>query len=215
MSIEKDIERVGTSDDTMPTKPRPSRIANPTPAGILSFAGTTFILSLFNVNTRGIHTPNVVLGMAIFVGGLLQFMAGMWEFPRGNVFGATAFSSYGCFWMSYATIFIPGSGVIAAYSDPQELNNAVGIYLIAWMMLTLIFLMIILRRNISFVVLFTILALTFALLAAGSFTAKASITKAGGIVGIITALVAYYIGAGELLDAEARPIIRLPRGALE
>jgi succinate-acetate transporter protein len=44
---------------------------------------------MFNVNTRGIQTPNVVVGMAIFAGGLLQFIAGMWEFLRGNVFGAT------------------------------------------------------------------------------------------------------------------------------
>ena len=44
---------------------------------------------MFNVNARGIQTPNVVIGMAIFAGGLLQFIAGMWEFPRGNVFGAT------------------------------------------------------------------------------------------------------------------------------
>lgn len=27
--------------------------------------------------------------MAIFTGGLVQLLAGMWEFPRGNVFGAT------------------------------------------------------------------------------------------------------------------------------
>jgi len=76
-----------------------SMIANPGPAGLFSFAATTFLLSLFNVSTRGIHTPNVVVGMAIFTGGLLQFIAGMWEFPRGNVFGATAFLlmvAFGC-----------------------------------------------------------------------------------------------------------------------
>ena len=44
---------------------------------------------MFNVNARAIQTPNVIVSMAIFVGGLLQFIAGMWEFPRGNVFGAT------------------------------------------------------------------------------------------------------------------------------
>jgi succinate-acetate transporter protein len=44
---------------------------------------------MYNVNARGVHAPNVVVGMAIFTGGLLQFMAGMWEFPRGNTFGAT------------------------------------------------------------------------------------------------------------------------------
>ena len=44
---------------------------------------------MFNVGTRGIRTPNVVVGMAIFAGGLLVFIAGMWSFPRGNVFAAT------------------------------------------------------------------------------------------------------------------------------
>ncbi|KNZ76395.1 Accumulation of dyads protein 2 [Termitomyces sp. J132] len=76
-----------------------------------------------NVSTRGIHTPNVVVGMALFCGGLTQSMASMWEFPRGNVFGATAM--YAAFFMSYATIFIPGSGIMLAYqNDPAEFNNA-------------------------------------------------------------------------------------------
>ena len=47
-----------------------------------------------------------------------------------------AFASYGCFWMSYSAILIPGSGVIAAYSDPQELSNAIGLFLIVWFMFT-------------------------------------------------------------------------------
>ncbi|KAF5346401.1 hypothetical protein D9758_012753 [Tetrapyrgos nigripes] len=59
-------------------------------SGLFSFASTTLILSLYNVQARGITTPNVVVGMALFCGGLAQFLAGMWEFPRGNTFGATA-----------------------------------------------------------------------------------------------------------------------------
>lgn len=69
--------------------PRATPIGNPGALGLFSFAGTTFLLSLYNVNARGITTPNVVLGMAIFTGGLAQLLAGMWEFPRGNQFGAT------------------------------------------------------------------------------------------------------------------------------
>ncbi|KAH9482158.1 Accumulation of dyads protein 2 [Psilocybe cubensis] len=215
MSTEKhDIEQVSMSNAPAPMM-RPSRIANAGPAGIFSFASTTFMLSMYNVNTRGVHTPNVVVGMAAFTGGLLQFMAGMWEFPRGNVFGATAFSSYGCFWMSYALIFIPGSGILSAYSSPQELGNAIGVYLITWMMVTILFTIVVLRRNVSFVVLLSILSLAFALLAAGSFTGKANITKAGGIVGIIVALIAYYIGLSEMLEAERRPVMRLPRGVYD
>jgi succinate-acetate transporter protein len=38
--------------------------------------------------------------------------------------------------MSFATILIPGSGIVAAYKSPEEFNNALGIYLIAWFMVT-------------------------------------------------------------------------------
>ncbi|KAF8801577.1 hypothetical protein BYT27DRAFT_7226766 [Phlegmacium glaucopus] len=183
---------------------RPSRIANPGPAGLFSFAATTFLLSLYNVNTRGIHTPNVVVGMAMFTGGLLQFIAGMWEFPRGNVFGATAFASYGCFWMSYAAILIPGTGIVAAYTDPQELANAIGLYLVVWLMLTLMLLPCVIHKSISFTILLVLLAVAFILLAVAEFM--------GGIVGIMTALVAYYIAMSDILAAEDRPIVRLPQG---
>jgi succinate-acetate transporter protein len=58
-------------------------------SGLFSFASTTFILSFYNAGVRNIHTPNVVVGMAVFCGGLAQLLAGMWEFPKGNTFGAT------------------------------------------------------------------------------------------------------------------------------
>jgi hypothetical protein len=88
---------------------QPSRIANPgalyvpsisifscatnailnVASGMFAFASTIFLLSLINVHTRGVKEANVVIGMALFVGGLAQLLAGMWDFPRGNVFGAT------------------------------------------------------------------------------------------------------------------------------
>ncbi|KAJ7508817.1 FUN34 transmembrane protein [Mycena galericulata] len=189
-----------------------SGIGNPAPMGLFAFASTTFILSMFNVQTRGISHANVVVGMAIFAGGLTQFIAGMWEFPRGNVFGATAFSSYGAFWMSYATIFIPSSGIIAAYSDPSEFANAVGIYLVAWLMVTIFFLLAVIRKSVAFTVLLSSLSVAFACLAAAEFTGNVMVTKAGGVFGIITAFIAYYIGVSELLRAERSSLVSLPLG---
>ncbi|KAF5358594.1 hypothetical protein D9758_007730 [Tetrapyrgos nigripes] len=190
----------------------PSHIANPGPAGLFSFAATTFILSMYNVNTRGVTHPNVVVGMAIFGGGLTQFIAGMWEFPRGNVFGATAFSSYGAFWMSFATINIPASGIAAAYPTEEEMANALGIYLITWMMITIFFLMAVIRRSVCFSVLLTLLTIALGLLSAAEFTGSGAVQKAGGVFGIMTGLVAFYIGVGELLAAESTAIIRVPLG---
>ncbi|KAJ7455731.1 Gpr1 family protein [Mycena latifolia] len=203
---------VGVPISTTEGPAHSSGISNPGPMGLFAFASTTFILSMFNVQTRGVTHPNVVVGMAIFAGGLTQFIAGMWEFPRGNVFGATAFSSYGAFWMSYATIFIPSSGILSAYSDPDELASALGIYLVAWLMVTLFFLLAVIRKNIAYTALLSFLAIAFVCLAAAQFTQSVKVTKAGGVFGIITAFVAYYIGVSEMLFAERRAVVSLPLG---
>ncbi|KAJ7263958.1 FUN34 transmembrane protein [Mycena rebaudengoi] len=206
----RDIEQGSIASPEGPV--RPSRIANPAPAGLFSFASTTFILSLYNLQAHGVSHPNVVVGMTIFAGGLAQFMAGMWEYPRGNVFGATVFSSYGAFWMSLGTIYIPASGIMTAYADPSELAGAIGIYLITWAMVTFFFLLIVLRKSIAFTVLLSWLTTTFILLAAAQFAQSVMVTKAGGVFGVITALIAYYIGISELLVVEKRPLFSLPLG---
>jgi len=187
----------------------PSRIANPSPLGLFSFASTTFILSLYNVQARGITTPNVVVGMAVFCGGLAQLLAGMWEFPKGNVFGATAFTSYGAFWMSYATILLPGSGILSAYTDPDMLTGALGIYLVAWFIVTFLFFIVSLRKSVGLVVLFALLTTTFLLLAIGMFSGIAAVAKSGGAVGILTAFTAYYVGLADMLAADN---VNLPVG---
>jgi len=195
-----DIEK-GTRKDT------PSRIANPAALGLFSFASTTLMLSLYNLQTLGITTPNIVVGMAVFCGGLAQLLAGMWEFPKGNIFGATAFTSYGAFWMSFATILIPGSGVLAAFTNPNEIHSALGIYLITWFVVTSLLFIVALKKNVSMTVLFGFLAVTFLVLAIGEFSTNVVFSKVGGALGVITAAVAYYIGLSDLLAAEG---IKLP-----
>ncbi|KAJ7739429.1 Gpr1 family protein [Mycena maculata] len=189
-----------------------SGIANPAPMGLFAFATTTFVLSLYTVQARSITVPNVVVGMAIFSGGLTQVVASMWEFPRGNAFGATVFASYGSFWMSYGTIYIPASGIIAAYSDPTELANTLGIYIIAWCMVTLFFLLLVIRANAAYTLLLSSFCVALACLSAGQFTQSFMVTKAGGVFLIIGAFIAYYIAMSELLASERRAVVRLPLG---
>ncbi|KAF8642459.1 hypothetical protein AX16_009460 [Volvariella volvacea WC 439] len=189
---------------------KPSRIGNPGTLGLFSFASTTLMLSLYNLQTRHINHPNVVVGMAVFCGGLAQVLAGMWEFPRGNTFGATAFTSYGAFWMSYATILIPGSGILTAFDDESELASALGIYLITWMLVTFF----LLGRGIHRKCEVNDSApphLHYSEINAN--LAVFSVQRAGGGFGVVTALVAYYIGLSELLASEEMAVVRLPLGA--
>ena len=117
------------------------------------------MLSFYNTGARGITIPNVIVGLALGYGGLAQFLAGMWEFAAGNTFGATAFTSYGSFWFSFALIYWPGSGILAAYTTAggapadgaAQLNQALGLYLTAWALVTFIFLIASLRSSVGLI----------------------------------------------------------------
>lgn len=172
------------------------RFANPGPLGLSAFALTTFVLSLINVQARGVAAPNIVLGLAYGYGGLVQLLAGMWEFAVGNTFGATALSSYGGFWISYAMIISGGDqdfGIITAYgTDAHALDSALGFYLIGWFIFTFILVLGTLKSTVAFFMLFFMLDLTFLLLALSKFQNSLDCQKAGGVLGIITAFIAWY-----------------------
>src|SRR3569833_1231609 len=77
--------------------------ADPAPLGLAAFALTTFLLSGHNAS----FIPDLMwVGPALFYGGVCQLLAGMWEFRTRNVFGATAFSTYGGFWLALGTVVI-------------------------------------------------------------------------------------------------------------
>ena len=78
-----------------------AHIADPAPLGLAAFALTTFLLSVVNAGWMNSANEGYVLGLALAYGGLGQFVAGMWEFAKGNTFGAVAFTSYGAFWISF------------------------------------------------------------------------------------------------------------------
>ncbi|UZJ55894.1 hypothetical protein CBS101457_005214 [Exobasidium rhododendri] len=207
------------------------RFANPAPLGLFGFAATTFVLSLYNVGARGVTAPNAVLGLAIGYGGLAQFVAGVWEFAAGNTFGATAFCSYGGFWWSYAILFIPWFGISTAYVDAATtaglttaeataaggamMTNAVGLYLVAWFIFTFIMLVASFRSSLGLVLLFFFLDLTFLLLFVAEFTGVKGVQTAGGAFGIVTAAVAWYVGAAGLLSPDTSfftlPVLDLSR----
>jgi succinate-acetate transporter protein len=199
------------------------KIANPGPLGLMAFATTTLLLSMFNAQARGIKVPNVIVGMAAAYGGFAQILAGMWEYTVGNTFGATAFTSYGSFWISFAFILLPGTGIIAAFEssatppvlDAVQLDSALGLFLVVWFVVTSIFLIASFRTTWALVSLFLILDITFFVLAIGHFctdpTTSANVIKIGGILGCVTAFDAYYNALAGMLDNDQGKF-RLPVG---
>ena len=170
-----------------PTQPRRpvhvpgAHIADPAPLGLAAFALTTFVLSIVNAD---LVTPTLVggaLGLALAYGGIAQFAAGMWEFAKGNTFGATAFCSYGAFWISFWWL----TGHTDADQIPAaDVDKGVGLYLLAWGIFTAYMTVAASRVSGAVLAVFVLLTLTFlrARPAASSPTSD-GITKLGGYVG--------------------------------
>ncbi|CCK71597.1 acetate uptake transporter family protein KNAG_0H01830 [Huiozyma naganishii CBS 8797] len=157
------------------------KFGNPAPLGLSGFALTTFILSMFNARAQGVVIPNVVVGAAMFYGGLVQLIAGIWEIALENTFGGTALCSYGGFWLSFGAIYIPWFGILDAYKEKEsDLGNALGFYLLGWAIFTFGLSLCTMKSTVMFFALFFLLAITFLLLSISEFTGRFSVKRAGG-----------------------------------
>ena len=191
-----------------------SSIADPAPLGLAAFALTTFLLSAKNADWMSHATTSAFLGYAFAYGGVAQFAAGMWEFRRGNTFGATAFSSYGAFWFGLGlwVLFVanpavagitPATAPAKAAATVASLNHDLGWITLAWAIFTLYMLIFTSQVNLAIFLVFLILEVTFIILAIGNFDAGSALLptgtiKIGGYLGLVTALAAWYASAAGL-----------------
>ncbi|RMZ80684.1 hypothetical protein DV738_g2724, partial [Chaetothyriales sp. CBS 135597] len=202
------------------------KFANPGPLGLSAFALTTFVLSLINLGTLDATSPAIIISLAFGYGGLVQLLAGMWEMAVGNTFGATALSSYGGFWISFAIILTPGGfqveSTIKAADGEGGLLNILGLYLMGWFIFTTILLVCTLRSTVAFFSLFFTLDLAFLLLGiaylqhdpAGPNT---PCLRAGGVFGLLAAFIAWYNALAGLADSSNSfiifPVVHFPWSA--
>jgi uncharacterized protein len=203
MSVSEDREAAAPA--AQPAAALAAPVADPGPLGLAAFALTTFLLSIVNAHwTNGNSAGTAFLGYALAYGGLAQLLAGMWEFRNRNVFGATAFSSYGAFWIGL---------FIWIRLAPLRSGHDLGWILVAWAIFNLYMLVMSLQVNMAVFLVFLTLQLTEVFLAIGNFADNGTggLSQFGGYLGIITAFVAWYTSmAGVANGLNGR--IRVPVG---
>ena len=172
-------------------------ISDPAPLGLAAFALTTFVLSSFNAGLVSATAEGVVLGLALFYGGIVQVFAGLWEFVKGNTFGSAAFCSYGAFWMAF--------WYLVAHVDMSEAGadakKGVGLFLLGWTIFTLYMTIAAYRTTSALFGVFVLLSLTFISLTAADLGGIPSLTRIGGWLGLLTAFGAWYCAAAGVLNA--------------
>ncbi len=180
-------------------------IADPAPLGLGAFALTTFVLSVFNAGMLSKELEVVVLPLALLYGGIAQMLAGMWEFKKGNTFGATAFSSFGAFWLSYAAY---AKFVAPEIADRPDAHQATGLFLLAWTIFAAMLLFAAIRISGALAMVFATATAGFVLLTVGAFAQNTSLTHIGGILGLVTAGCAWYTAwAGVMNDTWKRTMM--------
>src|SRR5450830_1163890 len=198
-STVQDADPTATASQHAAVRPA-APLADPGALGLGAFALTTFVLSFVNAGLLPATVEPVVFGLALFYGGLAQFAAGIWEFANRNTFGATAFCSYGAFWLSF--------WFLARFTDLKgagsDAGKGVGVFLLAWGIFTL-------YMTIAVFLVFVFLTVTFFALAAGDYSGTIGFTRVGGVLGIATALLAWYASSAVVINSTHKRIV-LPVG---
>jgi succinate-acetate transporter protein len=188
--------------------------ADPAPLGLAAFALTTFLLSGHNAS---FIPDGIWVGAALFYGGLIQVFAGMWEFRNRNVFGATAFSTYGGFWLALGifVVLLTGSKGFAGLLKGADLDNSLAWFLIAFAIFNSYMLLWSSRVSMAVFLVFLTLEITEVLLAIGFFRIAHGMSPymlhVGGWAGIVTAAVAWYTSAAGVVNGMS-PVKVLPVG---
>ena len=200
-----------------PSEVRALPLGNPAPLGLSAFALTTFVLSSANAGflfAKGPASGAIVIGLAIFYGGLAQLIAGVTEFRTGNTFGATAFTSYGAFWLALGFTLMPlfgGKSLVDLIGT--DAATGVGVFLLGWTIFTLLMFLGTFKLTGALVGVFGFLTLTFLALTIGWLgggpASNGTWITIGGWLGIITALLAWYTALAGVLTA-TNSAFRLP-----
>jgi uncharacterized protein len=177
-------------------------IADPAPLGLAAFAMTTLVLSLSNTNTWPIGIESAV-ALALAYGGGAQLLAGMWEFKRNNTFGATAFSSFGAFWIAFWYL----ASHILPHAAPADVPVIQGTFLLGWCIFTFYMIIPSLRVSGAVALVFILLTITFVFLTIGAFHSSMHTNKIGGWFGVATAAAAFYASFAGVTNATFKKAI--------
>jgi uncharacterized protein len=170
--------------------------ANPAPLGLLGFGMTTILLNLHNTGLYGLNA--VIIGMGLFIGGLAQVIAGVQEWKKNNTFGATAFTSYGFFWITLCTIWLLPR--ISIFADLKADETSMGCFLMLWGVFTLGMFIGTLKLNRALQIVFGTLTLLFFLLAIADFTGVGRIKVIAGYIGLVCGFTAVYASLAQVLN---------------
>jgi hypothetical protein len=208
--------------------------------GAAGFAWCSLALGLSTVGAISAAGSSIILAGTFFYGGIVQLVAGFFALASGAGFAAAFLCSYGAFWLGYTGIEVyvaprivsavltsPASAGLSKSALAAEAGHTVatslGVFLIAWLVVTVLFTVVSVRTNAITALAFVLLDLTIVLLilaylgASAAGVAQSGTLRAAGYAEILLGLVAFYVVLAELFNEtvgrEVLPLFPLARRA--
>ncbi|KAI0187627.1 GPR1/FUN34/yaaH family-domain-containing protein [Astrocystis sublimbata] len=202
--------------------------ANPTPLGFVGFVISTFTFSMILLGFGGASGLSPVVGIFLFTGPVLLFVAMIFEWIMGNFFPMMVMGLFTVFWLSFGLLNLPTLELGSPFATPddptgltsQGYNAAVALYLLVWGFALFTFFIFTLKVNFVFAALFFIVSIGAWLLSAayfkvsnGDYAGAMVCQKAGASLLFVDGILGWYACFG-MMAAEMRLPLSLPLGDL-
>jgi uncharacterized protein len=177
--------------------PTQAGMANPAPWAVTAFATTSFMLGMYQsglLNSAGLP---IVLPATFFFGGLVQIIVAIMEFSRGNLFGGAVFGTYGPFWVMFGAF----QTLYASSVPAAQLGSATSLFLAVFAVITFYLAIASLRTDLVLTVIIWLIFVGLVLLAIGAGASNGGVTKVGGWVVLVFAVLAWYHAAGDIIES--------------
>src|SRR5579875_3104542 len=177
--------------------PAAGGMANPGPWAVTAFATTSFMLGMFQTGLLNAKETPIVLPATFFFGGLVQIIVAIMEFSRGNLFAGAVFGTYGPFW-----VMLGAFDTLYATSVPAaQLGSATSLFLAVFAVISFYLAVASLRTDLVLTVIIWLIFVGLVLLSIGAAASIGNVTKAGGWVVLVFAVLAWYHAAGDVIES--------------
>lgn len=184
-------------------------VADPTPLGLTGLAMVTLVAASQKLGwTEGL---SFVIPWAIFLGGIAQLMACVYDFKHNNLFGSTAFGIYGLFWISVATSWMIKMGVFGQELMAAVDGRQIGVAFVGYLIISVFLTVAALRTNKALIAIMVLIDVLFICLSMDSFKMGEGWHEVAAWTELSISLIGFYAAGANLLNKSYGRIM-LPLG---
>ncbi|GAA5891364.1 hypothetical protein JCM6882_004672 [Rhodosporidiobolus microsporus] len=180
-----------------------AKIANPTPLAFMSFGVGLYLISIVSLQVGELKSLSIIVPVALGYCGVSLLVAGIFEFPSGNPYGASLYCTLSGVFVSFALLLSPWSGVATSYTNPLELSQASGQLIFAFWITLMCFMIAAHKSPALFCGLFLVNVMLALMAVSFYYPLNTTITKAYGGLGIVIAFGCWYCALATLMTPES------------